>query len=59
MLILARLLAFVAGAAIAAALIAFAVTRNRSWLVFALQLLRLSLVLAAVIALLFMLERVL
>ena len=59
MLILARLLAFIAGAAIVAALIAFAVTRNRRWLVFALQVLRLSLVLAAVLALLFMLERVL
>jgi hypothetical protein len=59
LLILARLLAFVAGAAIAGALIAFVVTRNRRWLVFTLQLLRLSLVLAAVLALLLILERVL
>ena len=58
-LILARLLAFVAGAAIAGALIAFVVTRNRRWLVFTLQVLRLSLVLAAVLALLLILERAL
>jgi hypothetical protein len=58
-LILARLLAFVAAAAIAGALLAFVVTRNRRWLVFAMQLLRLALVVAAVLALLYMLERLL
>lgn len=59
MLILARLLAFVAGAAIVGALLAFVLTRNRRWLALALQLLRLALVLAVVLALLYMLERVL
>lgn len=59
MLIVIRLLGFIALATIGAAVVAFLVTRNRRWLVFAFQVLRLSVVIGVVLVLLYMLERVL
>jgi hypothetical protein len=59
MLIVIRLLGFLAIATIGAAAIAFVVTRNRRWLRFAYQVLRLSVVVGVVLALLYMLERLL
>ena len=59
MLIVIRLLGFLAVATIGAALLAFLLTRNRRWLNFALQLLRFSVVAGLVLVLLYVLERVL
>lgn len=59
MLIVIRLLGFLAIATIGAAAIAFVVTRDRRWLRFAYQVLRLSVVVGVVLALLYMLERLL
>jgi len=59
MLIVIRLLGFLAIATIGASLIAFVVTRNRRWLVFAMQVLRLSVVVGIVLVLLYALERLL
>jgi hypothetical protein len=58
-LIVIRLLGFLAVATIGAALLAFLLTRNRRWLNFALQLLRFSVVAGLVLVLLYVLERVL
>jgi hypothetical protein len=59
MLIVIRLLGFFAVATIGAALLAYVVTRNRRWLRFAFQVLRLALVAGVVLILLYMLERLL
>ena len=59
MLIVIRLLGFLAIATIGASLLAFLLTRNRRWLRFAYQVLRLSVVAGVVLVLLYMLERVL
>ena len=58
-LIVIRLLGFLAIATIGASLLAFLLTRNRRWLNFALQVLRLSVVAGLVLVLLYVLERVL
>ncbi|MCC6535102.1 MAG: hypothetical protein IT531_21340 [Burkholderiales bacterium] len=59
MLIVIRLLGFFAIATIGASLLAFVVTRNRRWLRFALQVLRLAVVAGVVLVLLYMVERLL
>ena len=59
MLIVIRLLGFLAIATIGAALVAYVMTRNRRWLRFAYQVLRLSVVTGLVLVLLYVLERVL
>jgi hypothetical protein len=59
MLIVIRLLGFLAIATIGAALIAYVMTRNRRWLRFGLQVLRFSVVAGVVLVLLYMLERLL
>lgn len=59
MLVVIRLLGFLAIATIGSSLIAFVVTRNRRWLVFAMQVLRLSVVAGIVLVLLYALERLL
>ena len=59
MLIVIRLLGFLAIATIGASVLAFLVTRNRRWLRFAYQVLRLSVVTGVVLVLLYMLERLL
>ncbi len=59
MLIVIRLLGFLAIATIGSSLIAFVMTRNRRWLVFAMQVLRLSVVVGIVLVLLYALERLL
>jgi hypothetical protein len=59
MLIVIRLLGFLAIATIGAALLAYVVTRNRRWLRFGLQVLRLTVVAGVVLVLLYMLERLL
>jgi hypothetical protein len=59
MLIVIRLLGFLAVATIGAAVLAYLVTRNRRWLGFALQVLRFSVVAGVVLVLLYILERVL
>jgi hypothetical protein len=59
MLIVIRLLGFLAVATMGAAVIAFLVTRDRRWLRFAYQVLKLSVVAGVVLALLYMLERLL
>lgn len=57
LLIVIRLLGFLSIATIGGSLIAFLLTRNRRWLRFAYQVLRLSLVVGIVLALLYALER--
>ncbi|MGH8635731.1 MAG: hypothetical protein ACREUX_00115 [Burkholderiales bacterium] len=59
MLIVIRLLGFLAIATIGAALLAYVITRNRGWLRLAFQVLRLAVVAGVVLALLYMLERLL
>jgi hypothetical protein len=59
MLIVIRLLGFLAIATIGAALLAYLLTRNRRWLRFAYQVLKLSVVAGLVLVLLYMLERLL
>ena len=59
MLIVIRLLGFLAIATIGASLLAFLLTRNRRWLNFAWQLLRFSVVAGLVLVLLYVLERTL
>ena len=59
MLIVIRLLGFLAIATMGAALLAYVLTRNRRWLRFAVQVLRLSVVAGVVLVLLYMLERLL
>jgi len=59
MLIVIRLLGFLAVATVGASLLAFLVTRNRRWLRFAMQVLRLSVVTGLVLVLLYALERML
>ena len=59
MLIVIRLLGFLAIATMGASVLAFVVTRNRRWLRFAYQVLRLSVVAGIVLVLLYMLERLL
>jgi hypothetical protein len=59
MLIVIRLLGFLAIATIGASLLAFLLTRNRRWLNFALQVLRFSVVAGLVLVLLYVLERIL
>jgi hypothetical protein len=59
MLIVIRLLGFLAVATIGAALLAFVLTRNRRWLRFAYQVLRLAVVAGIVLVLLYVLERLL
>ena len=59
MLIVIRLLGFLAVATIGAALLAYLLTRNRRWLNFAIQLLRFSVVAGIVLVLLYVLERTL
>ncbi len=59
MLIVIRLLGFLAIATIGASCIAFVITRNRRWLRFAMQVVRLSVVVGVVLVLLYMLERAL
>jgi hypothetical protein len=59
MMIVIRLLGFLAIATIGASLLAFVLTRNRRWLRFAYQVLRLSVVAGVVLVLLYMLERLL
>ena len=59
MLIVIRLLGFLAIATIGAALLAYVITRNRRWLRFAYQVLRLAVVTGLVLALLYVLERLL
>ena len=59
MLIVMRLLGFLAIATIGASVVAFVLTRNRRWLRFALQVLRLAVVVGIVLVLLYVLERVL
>jgi len=59
MLIVIRFLGFLAVATMGAAVLAFLVTRNRRWLRFAYQVLRLTVVLGIVLVLLYVLERLL
>jgi hypothetical protein len=59
MLIVIRLLGFLAVATMGAALVAYVVTRDRRWLRFAFQVLKLSVVAGLVLVLLYMLERLL
>jgi hypothetical protein len=59
MLIVIRLLGFLAVATIGAACLAFVLTRNRRWLRFAYQVLRLTVVAGLVLVLLYVLERLL
>jgi len=59
MLIVIRLLGFLAIATIGASVLAFVLTRNRRWLRFAYQVLRLSVVAGIVLVLLYVLERLL
>lgn len=59
MLIVIRLLGFLSIATMGVAVLAFLVTRNRRWLRFAYQVLRLSVVAGIVLVLLYALERVL
>lgn len=59
MLIVARLVAFLVIATIGAALVAYVITRDSRWLRFAFQVLRLAAVVGIVVALLYMLERLL
>ena len=59
MLIVIRLLGFLAIATMGAALLAYVLTRNRRWLRFAVQVLRLSVVAGVVLVLLYMRERLL
>jgi hypothetical protein len=59
MLIVIRLLGFLAIATIGAALLAYLITRNRRWLRFGFQVLRLSVVAGLVLVLLYVLERLL
>ena len=59
MMIVIRLLGFLAIATIGASLLAFVLTRKRRWLRFAYQVLRLSVVAGVVLVLLYMLERLL
>jgi hypothetical protein len=59
MLIVIRLLGFLAIATMGAALLAYVLTRNRRWLRFAWQVLRLSVVAGFALVLLYMLERLL
>ena len=59
MLIVIRLLGFLAIATIGASFLAFVLTRNRRWLRFGMQVLRLSVVTGIVLVLLYVLERVL
>ena len=59
MLIVIRLLGFLSIATIGASVVAFVLTRNRRWLRFAFQVLRLSVVVGVVLVLLYMLERAL
>jgi branched-subunit amino acid transport protein len=59
MLIVIRLLGFLAIATMGAACLAYVLTRNRRWLRFAFQVLRLSVVAGVVLVLLYMLERLL
>jgi hypothetical protein len=58
-LIVIRLLGFLAIATMGAALVAYVMTRNRRWLRFAYQVLRLSVVTGLVLVLLYVLERLL
>jgi hypothetical protein len=58
-LIVIRLLGFLAVATVGVSLVAFVVTRDRRWLRFALQVLRLSVVVGIVLVLLYALERLL
>ena len=59
MLIVIRLLGFLSIATMGVAVLAFLVTRNRRWLRFAYQVLRLSVVTGIVLVLLYALERLL
>jgi hypothetical protein len=59
MLIVIRLLGFLAIATMGAALLAYLITRNRRWLRFGFQVLRLSVVAGLVLVLLYVLERLL
>ena len=59
MLIVIRFLGFLSIATMGVAVLAFLVTRNRRWLRFAYQVLRLSVVAGIVLVLLYALERVL
>ena len=59
MLIVIRLLGFLAIATVGASVLAFLLTRNRRWLRFAYQVLRLSVVAGIVLVLLYALERIL
>ena len=59
MLIVIRLLGFLAIATMGAAILAYVLTRNRRWLRFAFQVLRLSVVAGVVLVLLYLLERLL
>lgn len=59
MLIVIRFLGFLAVTTIGASVLAYLVTRNRAWLRFALQVLRLSVVAGIVLVLLYVLERLL
>lgn len=59
MLIVIRFLGFLAVATVGASFLAFLITRNRRWLKFAMQVLRLSVVTGVVLVLLYMLERLL
>jgi hypothetical protein len=59
MLIVIRLLGFLAIATIGAAILAYVLTRNRRWLRFAFQVLKLSVVAGLVLVLLYVLERLL
>ncbi len=59
MLIVIRLLGFLSIATMGVAVLAFLVTRNRRWLRFAYQVLRLSVVAGIVLVLLYALERLL
>jgi hypothetical protein len=59
MLIVIRFLGFLSIATMGVAVLAFLVTRNRRWLRFAYQVLRLSVVTGIVLVLLYALERLL
>ena len=59
MLIVIRLLGFLAVATMGAAVIAYVLTRDRRWLRFAYQVLKLSVVAGIVLVLLYVLERLL
>jgi hypothetical protein len=59
MLIVIRLLGFLAIATIGAALLAYLLTRNRRWLRFAFQVMKLAVVAGLVLVLLYVLERLL